>query len=48
MYPFLYNCRPGWLTRYILGPYDANYFENMLADVTAGITVALTLIPQGK
>jgi MFS superfamily sulfate permease-like transporter len=34
--------------RYICGPYDGVYFDNLIADVSAGITVSLTLIPQGK
>lgn len=38
--------RPGWLTRYIVGPHNASLFESLFSDVWAGITVALTLIPQ--
>lgn len=34
--------------RYICGPYDNVYFDRLFADVLAGITVSLTLIPQGK
>ena len=39
--------RPGWLVRYAVGPFEAEWFDTLIADVTAGITVALTLIPQG-
>ena len=38
--------RPGWLTRYIVGPHSGALFESFFSDVWAGITVALTLIPQ--
>lgn len=34
--------------RYVVGPFDGVYVETLVADVTAGITVALTLIPQGR
>ena len=40
--------RPGWLVRYAVGPYDVVWIENLIADVCAGVTVALTLIPQGN
>lgn len=40
--------RPGWAVRYMVGPFDANWLEYLITDVCAGITVALTLIPQGK
>ena len=43
-FPFLH--RPGWLLRYILGPFDGDYFESLVFDITAGITVSLLLIPQ--
>jgi SulP family sulfate permease len=33
--------------RYICGPHDAHLLESFLSDIWAGITVALTLIPQG-
>lgn len=39
--------RPGWLLRYIVGPHDLSLWESFLGDFIAGITVALTLIPQG-
>lgn len=39
--------RPGWLLKYAVGPYDANWAESVFADFWAGVTVALTLIPQG-
>lgn len=32
----------------MVGPYDANWLEWLITDVAAGITVALTLIPQGN
>jgi hypothetical protein len=38
--------RPGWLLRYIVGPFDDNYWESFINDIAAGITVAMTLIPQ--
>jgi len=38
--------RPGWLLRYIVGPFDGKWVEGIFADFWAGITVALTLIPQ--
>lgn len=40
--------RPGWILRYLFGPYDDSWLESLLADVGAGITVGLTLIPQVK
>ncbi len=43
-FPFLH--RPGWLLRYALGPFDANYVESLVYDFAAGITVSLLLIPQ--
>lgn len=38
--------RPGWLSRYIFGPYDEEWLESIISDLGAGITVGLTLIPQ--
>ena len=38
--------RPGWMLRYLVGPYDANWLDSFIADVWAGVPVALTLIPQ--
>jgi hypothetical protein len=38
--------RPGWLLRYVIGPFDREWGEWILADIVAGITIALTLIPQ--
>ena len=38
--------RPGWLLRYICGPYDGEWLASLIADFCAGLTVALTLIPQ--
>lgn len=38
--------RPGWLLRYIVGPHDWNLWFMFLSDFRAGLTVALTLIPQ--
>lgn len=38
--------KPGWLTRYIVGPHTGALFEAFFSDFWAGITVALTLIPQ--
>jgi len=43
--PCLHN--PGWLTRYIIGPYDKEWLECLYGDITSGITVGLILIPQG-
>ena len=39
--------RPGWLVRHIVGPYDQKWIEALQADIGAGVTVAMTLIPQG-
>eukprot|EP01099_Mayorella_cantabrigiensis_P005267 TRINITY_DN414_c0_g2_i1.p1 TRINITY_DN414_c0_g2~~TRINITY_DN414_c0_g2_i1.p1 ORF type:complete len:528 (-),score=105.36 TRINITY_DN414_c0_g2_i1:704-2287(-) len=39
--------RPGWLLRYLVGPYDVPWLEGVVSDFMAGLTVALTLIPQG-
>jgi hypothetical protein len=39
--------QPGWMLRYILGPYDEEWGEMLLADAQAGITVLITLVPQG-
>lgn len=38
--------QPGWLLRYMVGPYSADLIASLIADLIAGITVALTLIPQ--
>jgi len=38
--------KPGWLLRFIIGPHDYNLFEVFYSDIFAGITVAMTLIPQ--
>ncbi len=37
---------PGWLLRYMVGPHNIDMFEMAFYDIWAGITVALTLIPQ--
>lgn len=37
---------PGWLTTYIVGPYNEKYIEVLISDVIAGLTVSLTCIPQ--
>jgi hypothetical protein len=37
---------PGWLTRYLVGPYDSRWLESFAGDLSAGLTVGLTLIPQ--
>ena len=47
MFLFILLNRPGWLLRYIVGPHTPELFESFTSDVWAGITVALTLIPQG-
>jgi hypothetical protein len=39
--------QPGWMLAYIGGPYDGAWLESIFADIWAGITVGLTLIPQG-
>lgn len=39
--------KPGWLLRYIVGPHTPELLFMIFSDVIAGITVALTLIPQG-
>ena len=38
--------KPGWLLRYVVGPYTWELFIMFANDFCAGITVALTLIPQ--
>lgn len=38
--------RPGWLVKIALGPYDSDWLEAIGADLAAGLTVAMTLIPQ--
>ena len=38
--------RPGWLVKILLGPYDADWGDAIFSDVAAGLTVAMTLIPQ--
>ena len=45
--PYLPLChRPGWLMRYLVGPYDQELLNMLLADFVAGLTVALTYVPQ--
>jgi MFS superfamily sulfate permease-like transporter len=38
--------RPAWMLRYILGPYDEEWSTSAVADIQAGLTVLMTLIPQ--
>ena len=38
--------KPGWLLDYALGPFNAELLGNLTLDFWAGVTVALTLIPQ--
>ena len=38
---------PGWLLRYIVGPYDREWFDGITSDIIAGLTVGLLMIPQG-
>lgn len=38
--------RPGWLLRYLVGPFNKQLLNSLVADFCAGLTVALTLIPQ--
>jgi len=38
--------RPGWLLKYAVGPYNDKWAESLFSDFWAGVTVALTLIPQ--
>lgn len=38
--------RPGWLLRYVVGPHNVELFMSFFSDFVAGVTVALTLIPQ--
>ena len=38
--------RPGWLKSYVLGPHTPELLESFLADLWAGVVVALTLLPQ--
>ena len=42
--PALHN--PGWLLRYILGPHTPELGEKFTEDISAGIIVAMTLVPQ--
>jgi hypothetical protein len=37
---------PGWLLRYIVGPYDREWFDGITSDIPAGLTVGLLMIPQ--
>ncbi len=37
---------PGWLLRYLVGPFDRSWLTDFLSDVGAGLTVGLVLIPQ--
>jgi len=37
--------RPGWLVKYVYGPYD-NFYSNLSNDFFSGMTVAITLVPQ--
>lgn len=43
-FPILH--RPGWMLKLFLGPYNQQYWDYFIADVMAGTTVAMTLIPQ--
>ncbi len=43
-FPILH--RPGWMLKLFLGPYHQQYWDYFIADVMAGTTVAMTLIPQ--
>jgi hypothetical protein len=38
--------RPGWMVRYVVGPHTSQLMMNLMYDCIAGVTVALTLIPQ--
>eukprot|EP01038_Epipyxis_sp_PR26KG_P007870 gene7870-10684_t len=38
--------KPGWLLRILVGPYNFDLFEQCFMDFWAGVTVAMTLIPQ--
>lgn len=38
--------QPGWMTRMLIGPYDAEWKEWVIGDIQAGITVLMTLVPQ--
>lgn len=45
--PYLPSLKnPGWLTKYIFGPYDREYFHVLFADIIAGIVLGLIIIPQ--
>ena len=37
---------PGWLLRYIVGPYNREWFDGITSDIIAGLTVGLLMIPQ--
>ena len=37
---------PAWIKQYIYGPYDEKFFNTLSTDICAGLTVAVTLIPQ--
>lgn len=37
---------PGWLLRYIVGPYNGAWLESFISDFGAGLIVGLLLIPQ--
>lgn len=36
---------PGWLIRYIFGPYNLEWLEMFLGDFSVGITVAAAVVP---
>ena len=38
--------RPGWLMRYMVGPHDQELMNMLFADFVAGLTIALTYVPQ--
>ncbi len=38
--------QPGWMLRYLLGPYDVDWAEGLISDSQAGLTVVMTLVPQ--
>ena len=45
--PYLPSIKnPAWLVRYVVGPYNKEYFDLLKGDIIAGITLGIVLVPQ--